>query len=361
MQTIVTPNVKGDQFIELTASTKKKVTGKLFRKQILFEGSFVHPANRSKRVVVDRAFSEALVENFNNGACPIVQFPSVDDSNRHVENPERNLGEVVGLSYTPGVGVFADIDVRKHIEDIGKTFIGASAMISMAHQNNITGEVKSPVLLHVAATNRPYLPNLEGFQEIMAMSDTENKEDEIVILSDLEENEGSEAIMSKDELIAALREYGVDVPDLQARAAAVDHIASLSNLIDPKDQTITLSDLAAATTELDEKNIALSEENTALTERIQVLEKERDELMLSNAAAEVDKLIEEGRLLPKARERMIALSVNDRETFDALVPDEAIVQLSDQQTVTTVEDTNTGQDEKVTAEVDRLAASYLSK
>lgn len=357
MGDVIVPNVSNSSYIELANTGGRQVSGRLFRKQILHEGHFIHPANAAKKVTIDRKFAESLVENFNAGACDIVQVPIVDDKNRHSEDPTRNIGEVVGLSYEPGVGVFADIDVRKYADDLGKTILGGSAMISLAYQDKVTGEVKTPVLLHVAATNRPYLTNLEGFKEVLAMSDTETDQEEIFFLSELEPSTGG--AMSKDELIAALKEYGVDVPDLQRRAAAVDDIAALSNLIDPKDSTLTLSDLAQATVELDEKTVELTNQITAANEQVEAIRKERDELLLSAAEKEVDDLIADGRILPKAREKMIQLSVNDRETFDALVPDEAIVQLSENQTVTTFE-TPEGSDAEAVAEIDRYA-SMLAK
>lgn len=350
MDTFVIPNVKSSEYLELAGGGTRKSTGRLFRKQILHEGSFIHPNNPSKKVVIDRKFAEDLIKNFKAGD-DIVQFPLVDDKNKHSEDPTRNLGEVVGLSYEPGRGVFADIDVRKHAEDVGKTIIGGSAMIAMSYRNNVTGEVKSPVLLHVAATNRPYVPNLEGFKEILAMSDTTNDED-LVFLSESQQIGGA---MSKDELIAALGDYGIDVPDLQRRAAAVDNIAALSNLIDPKDSTITLSDLAQATIENDERNLELSNQLEAANTSVAELTEELKTLKLSAAEAEIDKLIGEGRIFPKAREKMIELSVTDRETFEALLPDEAIVQLSDGQTVTTFED-HEGNDDKATAEIARYAS-----
>lgn len=360
--TIVTPNVAESPFeevIELTSRKSASPKGRIFRKQILFEGSFIHPANPTKRVVVDKKFAQQLVDNFNAGACDIVQMPIVDGSNAHSEDPTRNIGEVVGLSYEPGKGVFADIDVRKHADDIGTTIIGASAMISMNYRNNRTGEYRSPVLLHVAATNRPFLTDLEGFKEIVSLSDIVKRES--VTLLSYAEKEGNDA-MTKDELIAALRdEHGIDVPSLEARVAAVEDIAAFSNLLDTDNADLSLSDLAAATVELDEKNATLVDQLAAASAQVDTIRAERDALKLTHAEEEVDRLIEEGRIFPKARDKMIQLSVNDRELFDALVPDEAMVQLSDkQETVTTFEDV-TGDEEKLSAEVSRYLDLQANK
>lgn len=378
METWVVPNMGSDSYLELSTKnqTKRKVLGRLFRKQILHEGSFIHPNNPAKKVVIDKEFAENLVKNFNEGT-DIVQFPIVDGDNKHSEDPTRNIGEVVGLSYKPGVGVFADIDVRKNADDVGTTIIGGSAMISTHYRDNVTGDYRSPVLLHIAATNRPFISGLEPFQELVSLSDTTEKE--VVLLSE-EDNEGTitpiaadkitfsehnttggKLAMSKDELIAALKEHGVDVMDLQRRVAAVEDIAAFSNIVDTKDSKLTLSDLAEATLELDEKNIALSEQVETLTKDKTDLEDKYNALLLTQAEAEVDTLIADGKIFPKARDKMIELSMKDRETFEALVPDEPIVKLSDSQTVTTFTDGEDAKNSEDIAEIERYLTSVQSK
>ena len=68
--------------------------------------------------------------------------------------------------------------------------------------------------------------------------------------------------------------------------------------------------------------------------------------------SDVDALIKEGRVLPKQRDILITLSQTDRDAFTALVPDEALISLS-QERGNDVQKTDA---EAAAAEVDRLAA-----
>ena len=211
-----------DKFVLLSGPTENyvdcssphvKVTGKLVRKQIFTWGEFSHPNNPDFKINVDKDFYSKLKKNFDDLVCPIVQYPMVDASNRHVEDPERNLGEIVDLD-SDEFGVNAYIDVRKHGDDVGRTILGASAKVSLNYLDTKTNKHVGPTLIHVAATNRPYLTDLDGYQTVSASVDT--VEDETVLLlsadseGDIEESKPiKEAIVDKDELITALTELGV--------------------------------------------------------------------------------------------------------------------------------------------------------
>lgn len=214
---VVLPHLSDEPYVELS-ETKK---GKVFRKEILkMGGSFVHPADKTKRITIDRDFAQKLVDNFRAGVCDIVQFPLVNDKNQHVENPDANLGRVIDLSYDDS-SVWATVDVRKSAEDIGSTILGASAMMSLDYVDTITGKRKGPTLLHVAATNRPYLTNLAPYESV-ALS---NYGEEYVMLSPENTDEESSETesgnpMTLEELLAKLKEdYDIDVADLQKKAA----------------------------------------------------------------------------------------------------------------------------------------------
>jgi hypothetical protein len=114
------------QFVGL-ARTK---TGRLFRKQILHFGKFSHPAAPGGTLNVDRMFADTLVKNFNSGVSDIVQIPLAGGKNEHTEDPERNLGEVIGLE-TDEAGVHAVMDFRRSADAVGQTLLGASAMLNL--------------------------------------------------------------------------------------------------------------------------------------------------------------------------------------------------------------------------------------
>lgn len=313
-------------FIELARSQK----GRLFKKQILkMDESFTHPSAPGKRIHIDKQFAETLQRNFRDGVCDIVQVPIANDANQHVEDPMRNLGEVVDLTYD-AKGVYAILDARKHADDLGSTLLGASALMHMNYADTASGEKKGPTLLHVAVTNRPYITNLEDFEEIVAASaggmngaaDTSGETPVVLIPATK-----TEETMDLDQMLQSLKdEHGIDVTALQAQASGNNDelLAALSNVLAPEtEETLTIKDVADAV-------IELAEERVALSGQVESLVQANEALSLKEAEAEVDGLIKAGRILPKQREKMVALSRNDRETFDALLPDDAIVALSAQ-------------------------------
>ena len=188
------------EFVELTRNTK----GKVFKKQILPFGTFAHPNTPGTRLTIDRGMAETLVKNFNDRVCDIVQVPIVDGENKHNEDPLRNIGEVVGLDIDED-GVNALIDARKPelAGELGRTLIGASAMMHMNYTDTRSGNKVGPTLLHVAVTNRPYITDLKDFEEVVAASGPSDAkpvllsrvdgatEQEAAVGTEVEEKEGS--------------------------------------------------------------------------------------------------------------------------------------------------------------------------
>jgi hypothetical protein len=363
-QIAIIPGEGTTGFLELAARPGMKPSGKLFKKQILKWGSFIHPSAPGKRIKVDRTFADQLVTNFASGACDIVQFPVVNDANKHVEGPDHNLGEVIDLDYDEN-GVNAYIDVRKNADDIGRTILGASALMHLDYTNTLTGQRMGPTLLHVAATNRPYLTNLAPFSEVIAASAdtpdeaaiwTAEKEPQPVLDEDdtqeiepvqeqqevqLSEPGGDDMPNTKEDLIAALMEHGIDVAALLEQSEEVAELSALG--IGDEEDGLSVRDVAEAVLELSQKNTEQAELIASLAAANEAMEQER-------AINEVDELIRVGRILPRQRDVMIKLARNDRETFEQLIPDEAIVSLSEDG-VTTHESSNT---DEVNDEIKRL-------
>lgn len=156
--------------------------------------------------------------------------------------------------------------------------------------------------------------------------------------------------MDLDTMLTKLKdEHGIDVRALQ-ESKGVDSgelLAALSNVLAPEAQdTLTITDVADAVVELAEERVALSGQVATLVQA-------NEALAQKEAAAEVEALIKQGRILPKQREKMIHLSRTDRETFDALLPDDAIVALS----ASGVDTFDTPEEsEQMQKNIDRLAA-----
>ena len=324
MSSVIVPT-EGD-FVGLAATNK----GRLFKKQILgMDTSFLHPKNPDIKIKVDEEFAKTLVDNFNSGVAGIVQFPFVDDQNRHVEAPERNRGEVVSLTYDK-TGVYATIEVRRDADAIGSTVLGASAFLDLDYQDRVEGKKHGPALLHVAATNRPYLTQLKPY-EALSLSDITDGE-ELVILSRITE---SETPMDLEDLLAALKdEHGIDVAALQEQVVALsaaqpedlsELVAALSGVLTAADPNlVSLSDSDDITIDdVAQGIIELSRNHEEVTTRLADIETKA-------ATTEVDALVLEGKILPRQRDAMLRLRLSDIDTFNELVPEESLVSLSEE-------------------------------
>src|SRR4051812_7606638 len=123
----------GDGYVELSRLKQ----GKLFRKHLLTKGKLVHPA--VGEVDIDDDFFSKVKKNFDDGVCPIVQVPLANSKNEHSEEPDRNIGEVVDVQID-GDKLYAVMDIRDadHAARMGKTYLGASAMLSLDYKNTKT-------------------------------------------------------------------------------------------------------------------------------------------------------------------------------------------------------------------------------
>ncbi len=160
---IVPAPADAEPYIELASSGARR-----FRKHILNLGPLVHPKT-GKVLNLGDEFYATLKRNWDAKVCPIIQFPAADDGNKHTEDPLRNLGQVTNLS-REGSKVYVDLEVPDDAtaDKVGKTVLGASAFLHMDHQDARTGRKVGPTLLHVCATNRPYVVDLEPYEEVVA-------------------------------------------------------------------------------------------------------------------------------------------------------------------------------------------------
>jgi hypothetical protein len=323
-QQVIIPCPASGGYVELART--RDVVGTPFRKHILNLGTLIHPKTGEKLNFGDE-FYGTLKRNFDNGVCDIVQVPLADAQNQHTEDPLRNAGEVVGLE-REGDKIFAVIDARSPAAVEGlrnKTLLGASAFLNMDYTDTRTGQKVGPTLLHACITNRPYVLGLDDYAEVIAA--TADGSEDVVVLSS-EEPQMPE--QTKDELIAALREHGVDVPALEAAAASKPDLTELTNVLKdalkgtPAAQsleltggaTLTQADIVGAITEL-------SGQAQAFGSRVITLERDR-------AEREVDGYISQGRVLPKQKSTFVDLALTNRDMMETLLPDEPLVALNNQ-------------------------------
>jgi hypothetical protein len=312
----------GEGYVELSRTK----SGRLFRKHILNKGELHHPAFPGTKIKVDDDFVTKLTKNFQDNVCDIVQVPVANDKNEHSEDPTRNIGEVIGIEEKDNK-VYALIDARDKAsaDKLGKTMLGASAMMHLNYTNTKTGQRVGPTLLHVCVTNRPYVTELDGYEEIV-LSHADNS-DEAVLLTGptLKENDDMQTL---EEMLDALKdEHGIDVLDLQKRAKEGAEATKLSNTLAEALTATGLVQLSAGASVDNDKIVsAVSEMATgyvAMSNRLEDVEK-------IAAEAKVDALVTEGKVLPAQRDVMVELSLKQPEMFEKLVPAEALVKLSNE-------------------------------
>lgn len=339
---VIVPSHEAD-YVEL-ARTK---TGKLFRKHILSKGTMRHPKTGAQ-IKIDDDFITKLTTNFNNRVCDIVQVPLAGPNNEHVENPDANLGEVVDVQ-VEGDKVFAVLDIRDADaqQKMGKTYLGASAMLSLDYEDTRTGQKVGPTLLHSCVTNRPYIVDLDPYEEIVAAS-AEGTSDIIVLSMDDEQhpddapasssvNQKEDEIMDLDTLLTELKtEHGIDVRELQDQndsltdqladanktledtlAATNQALGSVGLLKLTNGEEVTSDTLIGAIQELGETNVSFSN-------RLSALEADKN-------VAEIDALVAKGFIKPADKEAMLELRLTNLELFNKLLPSEPIVKFSSEE------------------------------
>lgn len=144
------------------------IKGEKFIKELIYEGSYIHPDNEDERVDVT---IEKMQEWVNNFAKKLVDIPFVPL--KHTDDPEKNTGEVTRLwiadspSHPGKKSLFAEltIKIKEIAEKIGKTIKGCSVGI-VGVTSPETGEYLGEAVEHVALTNRPYVPNLADYQSV---------------------------------------------------------------------------------------------------------------------------------------------------------------------------------------------------
>lgn len=344
---VVIPSPRGDGFVELARSRQ----GRVFRKQILRWGDLIYPGVAGGRVTIDDAFADTMIANFARGVS-IVQVPKVDDKNNHTEDPDRNIGEVIGIVKNDK-GVYVDIDVRTDDADkMGKTLLGASAMLHLDYTDTSTGKRVGPTLLHTAITNRPYVTNLDPFEEVIAASNSgADIQNQVLVLSPAD---NEEIPMTLEEMLAALKaDHGIDVTELQEKAAQVDASVALSNKIQEQlvgtglltlsntDQTVDADTLIGAVAEAGNRIVELSGKVDTLIQSA----------AQTDAANSVDKLVRTGHVLPRDRDAYVELKLSNPALFDKLIPTEPVVKLSGERGTEPLDE---APEEAISAEVDRL-------
>lgn len=338
----------------------KDMGGKLFRKQILRKGVWIHPNNPSRRMEITEATLSALVENFKRGVVSKVAVPWT-----HTDDASKNTGYVVGLEMTDdgldAIIEFTDDTAAAKAErgEIPGVSCGLDFDYEVKDMSAPDGGKRiGPTLLHVALVNHPYVKGMRDFEPIL-LSEGGDVEPLIMLTEEVKE-------MTLEELIAALKEHGIDVealkaeaakvPDLEAKAAdleakAADLEAKVSELTAKADLSEQISALLGTVVNLSEGGLVqavqgLIDENKAL----------KQEKLETEANQAVAALLSEGKITKAQEDGFKKLYLSDKAMFEAIASTmPKIVDLSEygQQSHSDTTD--------IESEIERLTAEYRQK
>ncbi len=348
---VFTPGADG-AFIPLS----KTQQGRVFKKELLHTGPLYHKNLPGGVVQIDKKFLETVKANFDSGVVGHVQTTVVGKDNKHSEDPRDNIGEVIQVK-VEGDSLYTYWDVRDEamIPKMGKTVLGASAMLDLDRVDTRTGKNVGPAIVHAAATNNPHITDLAGFEEVVSLS-VDSSSDAVLLSTaspDSKENAMPETL---DDLITILKdEHDIDVRDLQAKAEAPsttdDLTAKLSAAI-ANTGVLKLSNGEDASA--DDLVLAvgqLATDKVELSSRIEALELSNRQ---STAESTVDKYIASGHILPAKRDAQVKLFLSSEETFNELLPEQPVIKLSGEGDG--VIPVDQGPDDTVKSEIDRYVA-----
>lgn len=136
----------------------------LWRKELLRFGTWVHPNDPERELVVDRSLVDRIKVNFESRVLDFVPVPS-----GHSDAWEANRGEVISLEVDPNVGLIAllrvDAETDQAIAD-GR-LRGISAGFHEDYLDRERDVRVGPLLRHAALTNVPYIKGLAAFERVV--------------------------------------------------------------------------------------------------------------------------------------------------------------------------------------------------
>lgn len=368
--------------------TPQKVGPRTYRKRILRYGKWFHKAAPGGVLAVDENYGKRLVQNFSAkvfDAVGVVKGHPKGDADA-IDNAAGAVLALDDAGGPDGPGVYATVmvsdDVAAKIDAGDTSVVGCSAGIIpnyVDHEVNGRGPV-GPVLEHLALTPTPYIKGLGGFAPVH-LADNRS----VVLLSASDDKDHLEDVMERTELIAKAKELGIDIEALEADAQKVPGLeGELAEVKDKLEKAPAKTDADLEAVQSAAKETAVGEVVAALSDGMvkeglitlsdgkaptlgelvgsiaSAIAEPRAALRLSEAEADVDAAIKEGRALPAARDSLlkVRLSEGGAELLKGILPDKPLVDLSelgttgadDPGTVTLADGT------KATDEVERLVA-----
>lgn len=312
------------------ASGASQVGPRRWRKQILpFGRDFVHPKDKKKTMRFDLDFAKRLVANFNSGVRDIVPVPA-----KHSESWKDNHGRVIALEVDPAKGIFGILEVNEEADEAirKKLLAGVSASFAEDYFDRESGKSIGPVLRHVALTNGPYIENMSGFEEVLSLSEDTDSGDSLEVeffeSTKLSEEGGKGSQMTREEALAFLKQDGLDVEALTARAEAGDKAVALVGRV-RESLAVNLSedapddDIVAAVVALEEGKSDATKEAEELTGRVTSLEeaiaKADKERKHADAERMVAPYVKAGKVSASEKDSFVELAESNPKMAEAVL------------------------------------------
>jgi hypothetical protein len=195
----------------------------------------------------------------------------------------------------------------------------------MDYKDTRTNKRVGPTLLHTAITNRPYVTELDGFEEIIAASAPGADNIQTVVLTSATPIQ-EEAMTYAEWVAQGKAEFQTDVEALKLSAA---QSVQLSNAVRDNLTEHGLIQLSAGEDASPADAIAaVKGAGEKIVELSGTIDTMRTEALRLSADSEVQELVDAGRVLPKDKESYVELKLSNPDLFDKIVPEKPLVELS---------------------------------
>lgn len=384
--------------VEPTITAQGSMT---FRKQILKRGRFLRPNQTKRYINFDQRFFDEVMRAFNEGA--LTRVPVLLGTHDE-EKTERSIGLVRSLETdTNGLYAIVEITDENTVKQIqSKTRDGQRTIdeVSVSIASVVTDEgTKYPLALtHLAVVTHGWYRDMESFEQIAAS--LEGGDSHYFSLNDEYIQPSKEKKVTPEEILALLKEQGIDTDNEDAVKAAIEKmkgdptppepvqvtaeavvaalkeggievdsiddlkatmdtakqnnavITALSGIFSPPDpdddpNNIDISGLVASVTTLSNGYGELQKENAEI----------KAAQLNTTAETEVGKLIQAGKVTPAQKESFVTLYKENKTVYDTLTANLEVVVPLGQNGEGSGDADNTGADLDVDKEVERLSAS----
>jgi hypothetical protein len=319
---------KGAFFSSVPSFAQINITGttKIWKKQILVLGSWIHPQNPEMVFTITPEVCDQAVKNFEKGFpmdLPIVLT--------HSDNPKMKVGFARSL-IKEADGLYAmlavdDADMNLNIENVAKA-PGVSCWLDLNYLDKSTGNPVGAVVKHVALVNHPYIEGMKGFEQVLSLSEGENREEFVPLVLSEKRIEQEKTSMTKQEAVDFLKTDGVDVEKLISLS---EEFVKLTRRIDEGElveaKVLLSDDIRKSAVEVlqlseaDSKDLnkiisTLVDKLKGSNVAVDRLAKVETELSEMKAGTVVDNLIKEGRALPAEKVVLTKLFLSNMDLFE---------------------------------------------